>query len=207
MINNSSIDLPEFVSGQTPLTADRLNQAIGHANSNRTLEGGPGIEVTKTPTGHLIARTPQGAIGEVKWFSLVTTHKDHHICGDLVPDGSPEARLVASNTIVVKPEELRQTKYDGKIRANHLGTFFTYTYTDSQTRDSKLVTDPSDVEAQVVIPHYIEKQGSVSGSEILAIRLGPALGIVVTVGSNSQVAEWLEFNIAGRAWAHELPSS
>jgi hypothetical protein len=109
-------------------------------------------------------------------FTIASIGEDVLICNPFDGTASDET----SEIIIAKPPELRASREEWND--------ITYTYTNSQTRTAD---DGSETEDQVIVPEYVV------GDVIYAVKnIVGGTGVVVT-----DPVEWLDLNVAGRAWA------
>lgn len=116
---------------------------------------------------------------QVQQFKIVSIAGDYVVCN---PYNGLQANT-DSSILVAKPPELRTS------RASWNG--ITYAYSGNQTR---VATSGSDTENQVVVPSYVV------GDVIFGIK-----NIIGGTGVklNDDPIDWLDQNVAGRAWAKE----
>ena len=174
-----------FVAKQTPLTASMLNQAIDHANANRSVTGGRGILVRRVASGYIIelagtAQVNASPITAVRMY-VDTIENDYLICRK-VSDGVPGGESI----YVAKPRQLRHDVV-------YYGGLTTWTTTDAQTVD---VSDGSTTETWAVnLPYFV-------GCEIDAYEPTGGTGLTITglVGIEEPVVvTWVDNTT--RKWA------
>lgn len=119
-------------------------------------------------------------------FTIASQHDDYLLCAPMDANGAISG---AAQVKVLKPRELRRTRYDGKT----INTI-AYTYVSEDVRQATGTSFPlsSIIETQVIIPRYL------SGD---IIRAAPLIDGFETVESSAQEATYVDINTAGRTWS------
>jgi len=184
--------LHRWKQGET-LTAIRLDD--GHAAVNRIIDRYESLDGRVAVAERRLLELPWPSAVSLHQMRVIDIHFDSLTCKEW--DG---IELGSENIIVAKPSELRKTGIDGVTFDLLRGTFsYSYgTYTN-QKRTSTNTADSS-TEAQVVIPAYEE---DIFPLDII-YAAKPIGGIGATVSGRNDV-EFIDVNVAGRAWAEETP--
>ena len=153
-------------------------EAISNLQKSNDTEHAPGSAIKLTRDGQKAWWVTEPWKWQAVRCTVTTINADTLTCA-VVANGNVTAETIT----VAKPCELQQTPYDG----NSVGGF-TYTYTDSQTRecedDATYVT-----EGQEVFPAYIN-----SGTCPIIYALW--------VGNQTDLSDvrWIDLNVAARHW-------
>jgi hypothetical protein len=144
----------------------------------------PGVGLCLTGGGKAHAPPARKAGLEAVRMRVQSVSEDHLVCRTWKGGESGTVDI-----LVAKPWELRKTGWDGQTIDG-----ITYTYSSGTARSA---TDGVDTENQVITSPYTVSGGYV---DIVAIRYFQG-GTDVTVANKA--VEWLDLNLAARAWAVE----
>lgn len=154
-------------------------EPLDHRKLNQVIKYVQGMVKGARPPRQVYPDASERLVVSLQQFKIESIAADYLVCN---PWNGIEA--TASQFIIAKPPELRRSR----VSWNGL----TFTYTNDQARTA---SNGSDTEDQVVVPLYVV------GDVIYGLK-GITGGTGVELEDGTAV-EWLDQNVAGRAWAQE----